>query len=61
MTKSAKPVMVMDGSAYVACVELTRKDGTVLAKAGEACTRVPVVSLDWLLAQHLIELRGAEE
>ena len=55
MTKSAKPVVVMDGSAYVACVELTRKDGTVLAKAGESCARVPTESLGWLLAQQLIK------
>lgn len=44
----------LDGRRLIARVELTTKDGRVLAKPGQTCERVPATSLSWLLEQGLI-------
>jgi hypothetical protein len=47
------------GAEYRARVRLSNKADETLADVGEACTRVPVASLAWLLASHKIEPLGA--
>lgn len=45
----------LKGTEFRARVELTAKDGAVVAAVGEICARVPPASLGWLLEQRLIE------
>jgi hypothetical protein len=47
----------MNGAEYVALVELTQKDGSVVAAPGETCERVNPKSLGWLLDGGYIEHR----
>lgn len=43
------------GKHYVARVRLSDRDDRTLAVPGETCEHVSPASLDWLLAQALIE------
>lgn len=45
----------LQGKDYRARVDLTNKDGEIVAAVGETCERVTPSSLGWLLEQHLIE------
>ncbi len=42
------------GADYCAVVEITTKDGTVVAAPGQTCEQVDPAALGWLLAQDLI-------
>lgn len=55
MTRTRTTSQPTEGSAYRAKVRLTDKAGNVLAAPGESCSKVPSVSLEWLLEQGLIE------
>lgn len=46
---------LLNGSDYCAVRRLSTGDDETLADVGEVCTRVPVESLPWLLAEGAIE------
>lgn len=58
--KTGCGVAELTGKDFRACVELTSKDGAVVAGVGETCERVDPRSLGWLLAQgHVVPIEAA--
>ena len=50
----------MNGSDYIATVELSEKSGRVVATVGQTCEDVNPASLGWLAEQGLIVPKPAE-